>query len=148
MINPKFKNGCYTWTNRQSGVDFITQKLDSFLLFENWIYSSTIWEASILPFTSLDHFPITLLLPNDNVPIQCPFKFEKMWLRDENLKELIAQWWSSAPVVKGTKNLRVVRKLKILKERLKEWNRTHFGNIFADKIRTENNLVEINEKII
>ena len=38
------------------------------------------------------------------------------------------------------------QRLKIIKTKLKEWNRDHFGNIFQEKARLERRLVEIQQK--
>lgn len=62
LIEPKFKNGCYTWTNRQSREASIAQKLDRLLLSKNWNSSRAIWEAFILTIIGSYHFPISLLL--------------------------------------------------------------------------------------
>lgn len=41
-------------------------------------------------------FPIDLLVVLDCAPIRCPFKFEKMWLRDGHLRDLIKTWYTEA----------------------------------------------------
>ncbi|XP_059070613.1 uncharacterized protein LOC131068907 [Cryptomeria japonica] len=79
---------------------------------------------------------------------RCPFKFEKMWLRDQNLRDLINGWWSGAPEVSGTKAFIFVKKLQFIKSKLKEWNRVKFDNIFANKRELEDRLASLQEDII
>ncbi|KAG5616485.1 hypothetical protein H5410_016309, partial [Solanum commersonii] len=55
------------------------------------------------------------------------FKFESWWLRVEGFKEKVQQWWG-AFVVNGRPNYILAEKLKMLKERLKEWSRNNRGN--------------------
>lgn len=42
----------------------------------------------------------------------------------------------------------MIRKLKFVKEKIKEWNKVHSGNIFTKKREIENELEELNELIM
>lgn len=58
-------------------------------------------------------------------PMRCPFKFENMWLKDQDLSRLIDIWWKGWKI-EGSRMFGVVSKLKLLKQKLKEWNKIHF----------------------
>lgn len=53
-------------------------------------------EASILPFSGSDHFPIQLSILGDSGPKRCPFKFVQMWLKEDNILKLLQEWWKEA----------------------------------------------------
>lgn len=55
-----------------------------------------------------------------------------MWLKDENLLQLIKKCWNEIEVI-GSKAFKVVTKLKKIKQQLTIWNKAHFGNIFTQK---------------
>lgn len=92
IIYPNFRNGCFTLSNKQTRTHCISQKLDHFLLSKNWNSLQTSWEASILLLLRSNHFPISLILQHVFFPIRCPFKFEKMWLREESVYNLMEKW--------------------------------------------------------
>ena len=57
-----------------------------------------------------------------------PFQFENMWLKDEGFVDRVEAWWSSYSF-SGPPSLVLARKLKALKEDLKNWNYHVFGNV-------------------
>jgi hypothetical protein len=57
-----------------------------------------------------------------------PFRFENMWLQDVGFVDRVAAWWSSYSFT-GPPSLVLARKLKALKEDLKQWNYQVFGNV-------------------
>ncbi|XP_059076616.1 uncharacterized protein LOC131063353 [Cryptomeria japonica] len=87
------KGGDYTWTNRHRGFSNIAEKLDRFFLAGDWNVAPLVFEAEVLAISGSDHFPVSLVVQNDGVPIRCPFKVEKMWTRDPSFKELVVGWW-------------------------------------------------------
>ncbi|KAL9672534.1 hypothetical protein QQ045_028785 [Rhodiola kirilowii] len=53
------------------------------------------------------------------------FRFERMWLRDEQFKDVVTKWWT-AP---RSRALNFEEKLFCLQAQLSEWNKKHFGNV-------------------
>lgn len=53
-------------------------------------------EATILPVTGLDHWPIKLEIDLKQRPKNRPFRFEAFWLRDKNLLEKLEEWWTKS----------------------------------------------------
>ncbi|XP_059068415.1 uncharacterized protein LOC131858937 [Cryptomeria japonica] len=70
-----------------------------------------------------------------------------MWLKDDNILELLKEWWNATKVSRSG-IFKIVNKLKIIKQNLIHWNKEHFGNIFDNKAQVEADLVEVNEKVM
>lgn len=66
-------------------------------------------------------------------------RFKNMWLVEPGFSEWVKVKWSSY-VVEGKPCFRLLRKLKMLMEDLKRWNRESFGRI---EVRITNILEEI-----
>ena len=74
-----------------------------------------------------DHFPILL----DGGGLRrgpSPFRFENKWLKVEGFKDLLKSWWEGDSF-SGSSSFILVEKLKVLKSKLKEWNRDIFGRV-------------------
>jgi hypothetical protein len=81
----------------------------------------------LLLYPLLDHFSL-LLEVGRMTRGKSPFWFENMWLKDESFVDRVEAWWSSYSF-SGPPNLVLARKLKALKEDLKNWNYHVFGNV-------------------
>lgn len=127
------KGGNFTWTDRRLGFSNIAKKLDRFFLVGEWNLAPLIFEAKVLAISSSDHFPVSLVLHKDGALLRCPFKVEKMWLREQGFSDQVDQWWKEVPVVDGFLFFHFFKKLSYVKQKLKSWNRTVFGNIFEEK---------------
>ncbi|XP_059073537.1 uncharacterized protein LOC131874265 [Cryptomeria japonica] len=137
----------FTWNNRRLRFSNIAKKFNRFFVFGTLINFPYTSDASILPFSGSDHFPIQLDIQGEVGSKRCPFKFENMWLKDDNILELLKEWWNVANV-SGFGIFKIVKKLKIIKKNLNHWNKEHFGNIFDNKAQVESELVEVNEKVL
>ena len=74
-----------------------------------------------------EHFPI-LLEGGELRRGPSPFKFENMWLKVEGFKELLKAWWER-DTFNGSTSFILAEKLKVVKSKLKEWNRDVFGRV-------------------
>jgi hypothetical protein len=90
-------------------------------------------EASILPRSGSDHWPIQLWIETTSTPKYKPFIFEKFWLTHPDFPELSMKWWSKAEVTRGTLMYRFQQRLKNFKQSVRDWNKNVFGNIFRLK---------------
>ena len=78
-----------------------------------------------------DHFPILL----DGGHLRrgpFPFRFENMWLKVEDFKDLLKSW-RGEDSFSGPSSFILAAKLKALKSKLKEWNRDVFDRVEARK---------------
>ena len=73
-----------------------------------------------------DHHPIVL----DSNPIKWgpgPFCFDKLWLEHSSFKKELAIWWKNARV-KGWPGYAFIERLRIVKEKVKEWSKKEYGS--------------------
>lgn len=56
-----------------------------------------------------------------------------MWLKVEGFKDLLRSWWQVMSV-SGRASYRLATKLKVIKQKLKVWNREVFGNLESNKM--------------
>lgn len=70
-----------------------------------------------------------------------------MWLKDDKWLGLIEKWWKDIEV-SGSNLYRVISKLKVIKNNLLRWNKTHFGNIFEAKVKLEEEMSKVNKRVI
>ncbi|XP_057870114.1 uncharacterized protein LOC131076796 [Cryptomeria japonica] len=147
LLEIQIAENTFTWNNKRKGFSNIAEKLDSFFI-HGWLMNSNYtMEAEILPLSGSDHYPLQLNILAEQGPRKCPFKFENMWYKDDNIINLIEQWWRES-VFSGSKMYIVANKLKLIKRRLLEWNREHFGNIFDKKLLVEMDLKDVNREVL
>jgi hypothetical protein len=73
-------------------------------------------------------------------PNNRPFRFEKFWIDHPTFKENINQWWREEIPDQGTRMFKLFKKLKYIKQKLKEWNIEVFGNINQGKKSIEDRM--------
>ena len=57
-----------------------------------------------------------------------PFRFENMWLKEDDFKEEIRQWWEGIQE-SGSTSFILTEKLKALKLLLRRWNKEVLGKL-------------------
>ncbi|XP_026442693.1 uncharacterized protein LOC113342339 [Papaver somniferum] len=105
----------FTLTNGQSGVGRILSKLDRAIINEPWEVSDH---------STLIGFPF--LAPR---PRRAPFRIQKMWFSHPDFLRMVEDSWKSP--VYGNLDFIFPYKLRGLKEAIKLWNQTVFGNVNA-----------------
>lgn len=70
-----------------------------------------------------------------------------MWFLDSSFIENIKAW-SSQGEFEGSKMYIFVSKINMLKEKILNWNKDHFKNVFKEKLETEDKLKTLNQEII
>lgn len=96
------------------------------------------WKA-IFPITEVRHFSRTL---SDHAPLLIsfrnsastrPFRFQQMWISHGDFDSVVKRSWEqpTSPMY------RLMGKLKRLKQVLKEWNQSTFGNVFKNVASAE-----------
>ncbi|RVX17539.1 hypothetical protein CK203_003885 [Vitis vinifera] len=60
------------------------------------------------------------------------FRFENMWLKVDDFKGLLQGWWQGIEV-RGRTSFRLASKLKVLKQKIKVWNREVFRRLEVNK---------------
>eukprot|EP00253_Pinus_taeda_P010667 PITA_10667 len=139
------KSGAYTWNNKRGGERQIASRLDRFLISESILMEGVIVESDILPSGGSDHWLISLMAGIQGMPKNKPFRFEKFWLSHPDFIQLIEKWWNEPVGIRGTKMYKIQRKLRYIKDKIRIWNKTVFGNIFKEKANLEEQLEEIHK---
>ncbi|RVW27734.1 hypothetical protein CK203_109966 [Vitis vinifera] len=117
--------GPFTWSGEVNNQTM--SRLDRFLVNEGWDCRFSHSRQSVLPRPVSDHFPILLEGGGlRNGP--SPFRFENMWLKVEGFKDLLKAWWEGDSF-NGAASFVLAEKLKVVKTKLKEWNRDVFGRV-------------------
>ena len=106
--------------------------MDCFLVFDDWENHFNGLFQSILSRPVSDHTPI-LLDGGEIRKGKIPFRFENMWLKVEDFKDLIRNWWEGY-IVQGSFCHILAVKLKALKQDLKTWNKKVLGNVTTKEL--------------
>jgi len=72
-----------------------------------------------MPRVISDHNPV-MLQCGDWEQRKAYFKFENWWLNVEGFKDLVQNWWNGF-IVDGCPDFKFRMKLKMLKQKLKDW---------------------------
>ena len=129
LVDIQLHGGAFTWTGGLNNMS--RARLDRFLVSPCWLDQFSRVCQRRLPRPISDHFPV-LLEGGSWSKGPAPFRFENMWFKVEGFKELIRNWWQET-VVRGSASFRLSEKLKVLKQKLKIWNREEFGNLESNK---------------
>ncbi|WOL06049.1 hypothetical protein Cni_G14781 [Canna indica] len=118
----------FTWCNRRQHDQLIEKVLDRFLGSMDWC---DIWRNSIvlhLDDIGSDHRPI-LLQPSSPHRAKRSFKFDKRWLENDLLSEVISRAWNSS--VPDTLQHQVFSKLKLVKQGIINWLKLNPQNSYT-----------------
>ncbi|RVW89836.1 LINE-1 retrotransposable element ORF2 protein [Vitis vinifera] len=109
----------------------VCKRLDRFLYSNEWEQAFPQSLQGVLPRWTSDHWPIVL----ETNPFKwgpTPFRFENMWLQHSSFKENFGRWWREFQG-NGWEGHKFMRKLQFVKAKLKEWNKTSFGELKSIK---------------
>jgi len=126
----------------------IASRLDRFLISDNVVHIGGEFIASILPYSGSDHWPIALHWNRPGSNTKRPFRFEAFWLSHPDFYEFVKASWLKFNPTDGTKMSIFQRKLKRLKGEIKSWNNSIFGNIFKAKDRLNQDMKDIQQKML
>ncbi|WMV09305.1 hypothetical protein MTR67_002690, partial [Solanum verrucosum] len=119
LFDPPLFGGSYTWRRGENHMSAST--IDRCLFCSQWEELFLQIKHNLLPNVGSDHRPIMLVCGDWKIK-KSYFKFEQWWLGAEGFKDKVRVWWASFQV-SGTPASILATKLKLLKDKLKEWNR-------------------------
>jgi hypothetical protein len=105
------------------------------------------WNAMIIDSPGSDHWSILLTINISGTPGRKPFRFEKFWLTHPDFQANIKLWWKEAAIHTGTPMYRFQQRLKNLKQHLKSWNKSTFGNIFQAQDNLNQQIQSLQQQI-
>lgn len=127
-----FRGTTYTWWNKQKLAP-IAKKLDRTLVNDEWLacYPSSVAFVGNPDFS--DHAVITVTLDPEIKRTKKPFRFYNFLLQNPEFLVLICESWYSINVM-GSAMFRLSRKLKLLKNIIREFSKQNYSGI---EIKTE-----------
>ena len=116
----------FTWSNKQDD-GFLEKKLDIVMINDEWPISFPHSRVEFLAPEISDHCPAFIQLERENYSPPKPFKFFNYWVRHPEFKDTIENSWKQHV----TGNLMVIlqRKLKCMKQSLKDFNKAFYADI-------------------
>ncbi|XP_074299876.1 uncharacterized protein LOC141631053 [Silene latifolia] len=117
----------FTWTNKHEIGDLKFSRIDRTLVNDSWLLEFPNTITIYHPEGVFDHCPCTLQLNSEVRNQNRSFKYFNMWGKDPNFHNIVQGRWSDQ--LYGYKMFQLVKKLKFLKQPLKELNRTGYANI-------------------
>ncbi|KAL6336207.1 hypothetical protein AAG906_011089 [Vitis piasezkii] len=129
LLDLPLQRGVFSWSEGKNNQSWA--RLDRFLVTQSRLDLFRGVVQSRLPKPTSDHFPI-LLKGGGLRRGPSPFRFENMWLKVDGFKDLLRDWWQGMGR-RGRASFRLVAKMKVLKEKIKVWNRDVFGRLEVNK---------------
>ncbi|XP_026431404.1 uncharacterized protein LOC113328537 [Papaver somniferum] len=146
LIDLPLKGGRYTWSNGQANL--VMCRFDRFLISPSFEQHLSFVTQLSKARPTYDHIPLLLDISDPSWG-PSPFRFEVMWFLENVFLQLLEYWWISFCFA-GTPSTVLWLKLKVLKEKLKIWNKEVFGhtntrlNAILSNIQTLDGLSEDN----
>jgi len=113
-----------TWRNDRIGLDSISKRLDRVLVSE--ILPSDVGRFQTwvdLPFVS-NHAPVLAQFDFQQILVAYPFKLNPSWLNELDFTPIVNEvWWDADFLLEPYVHIRFIWKLKVLKARIKSWDR-------------------------
>eukprot|EP00253_Pinus_taeda_P027848 PITA_27848 len=138
LIDIETNNGLCTWNNKRGGDFQVASKLDRFMIPEELMLLDKEIIADILPYGGSDHWPIQMEIKGIGTPRNKPFRFENIWLSHPYFISNIGNWWAKNLQIQGSSMFILHKRLKHIKQKLKEWNQKEFAHNRISSIKDEN----------
>ncbi|XP_042992544.1 uncharacterized protein LOC122318863 [Carya illinoinensis] len=128
LIDLGFEGQKYTWCNRRYEYGVVSERLDRFVATPSWKACFPLSRVVHGVAASSDHLPI-IFVPStaDNEYRHKLFRFEAMWVEDDECGEVISRCWQ------GTHENRpigsIIDRLSICSKGLEAWNKQKFGHV-------------------
>ncbi|XP_075083255.1 uncharacterized protein LOC142167005 [Nicotiana tabacum] len=123
------KGSKYTWCDRH-GSSMVFSKIDWVFVNDKWLYQMLDFVAVHLPEGIGDHCSVKIEQIENERHVSKPFKYCNAWENHPDFLPRVEAIWQEQ--IEGCIMLQVVKKLKLLKQSLKELNRQHFRNILTE----------------
>ena len=146
LIHLHTRGAEFTWSSGRGGGRCTDRRLDRVVCNQAWIDLCCSLSITTLIKHTSDHFPILMdfkLLETSSFASQ--FKFMRMWSMHQDCRQIVQECWNTTVV--RCPMFVLNRKLKILKERLKIWNKESFGNVHEFVTSAEQKLQLIQAQI-
>ncbi|CAN0924498.1 hypothetical protein LINGRAHAP2_LOCUS34221 [Linum grandiflorum] len=116
----------FTWVNHREA-SLIARKLDRALMNTDWQVTFPRSTVRVLPCQNSDHCALLVQTDAGNPSYPKPFKYFNIWADHPSFLRIVQDSWRLR--VQGTPLYCLTRKLKVLKGKLRELNRSEFSDI-------------------
>lgn len=124
LLNLNLQGRTFTWTNERDSPAMA--RLDRFLISNEWNLKYPNSSQKALLSTSSDHCPLSLTAKTSHMKTNF-FRFENIWLKFEDLSQLVTETWQSEPTAHTPDTLQ--KKLNKLQTKIKNWSNSKIGSI-------------------
>jgi hypothetical protein len=135
----------FTWHNGRGGIRYTEKRLDRVVCNQSWLDMCCVSSVSTLTRQKSDHFPLLLDAQLTSLPFVSNFKFMRMWTLHPECKKVVEDCWNTSVI--GCPMFILSKKLKLLKDRLKSWNKDCFGNVHNLVSSAEQRLQQVQDQI-
>lgn len=106
----------FTWKRSSGSPVWIQERLDRGLANQDWRAMFPAATVTVLEVSTSDHLPILLELKRKMyVPKTHRFRFENMWIKEEQCRQLVQEGW------KETGGRTIIEKMEYVCLKLDEW---------------------------
>lgn len=119
-------------------------RLDKFLVTGDWKSYIHFFFQEVKPKLTFDHWPMMLQICTQSFGPK-PFRFENMWTTHPS-KSLVHKRWNDCDVV-GWEGYCFMQKLTYVKGKLRDWNRSTFGNLKVNKAKLSKEVTCIDKMV-
>jgi hypothetical protein len=127
LIHLPTRGAEFSWANGRRGNNYTEKRLDRALCNQAFIDLCSSLTVSTLTKHKSDHYPLLLEFQTSNIKFASQFKFMKMWTLHSECKKIVQDCWNTT--IYGCPMFILSKKLKLLKEKLRTWNKESFGNV-------------------
>ncbi|XP_026453554.1 uncharacterized protein LOC113354436 [Papaver somniferum] len=128
----------FSWSNYQQGSKRILCNLDRVVFNMKWLQIHSDWGYKVGLRIASDHAPLLGGCASVPKPKNVPLRFQKMWLEHPTFMKVVQDSW--AEQVHGDVAYIFMKKLKNLKQILRDWNWKVFGDVNVQLHKAENNV--------
>ncbi|GAV92821.1 hypothetical protein CFOL_v3_36199 [Cephalotus follicularis] len=138
--------GCfYSWNNKRAGVEAVSKKLDRAMGNWGWFKDFNHVQAFFPTPGVSDHSPCILQLKMPCRSGPRPFKYINVWASHPDFLDVVRRVW--ALPVEGNPLEVVGRKLRMLKQVLKDFHKKHFNNLSMECTKI-NQLIDYQQTVL
>lgn len=132
----------FSWSNGRCDKKRILCNLDRAFYNLQWLNLYSGWKYQVSSRGISDHSFLTGSNSEVPRPLNCPYRFQKMWTTHPNFIQLVKDSWYEE--INGNAIYISMNKLKRLKVLLKKWNWEVFGNVQVTLQQAEKKIIETN----
>ena len=133
-----------TWRNGRSGSAYVAKRLDRFLVSGSLIDHFGRYRTWSSPDTASDHLPVTLQVTFQFHKVLYPFKFNKIWLKDEHFMNDVEQYWCTLCFTENCSHMDAfLRKLSLIKRFVIKWINKKKKGLAEELSNVENEITEL-----